>query len=53
VINSGSVGMPYEDAPGAYWTLDLLHRHTQYEGAPPKIGREEAISHFESLAVGA
>src|SRR4029453_12835476 len=22
-INSGSVGMPYEDAPGAYWTLDL------------------------------
>lgn len=54
VINSGSVGMPYEDAPGAYWTLDLLHRHTQYEGAqPPKMGREEAISHFESLAVGA
>jgi putative phosphoesterase len=54
VINSGSVGMPYEDAPGAYWTLDLLHRHTQYEGAqPPKMGREKAISHFESLAVGA
>jgi putative phosphoesterase len=54
VINSGSVGMPYEDAPGAYWTLDLEHRHTEYQGAePPKTGREEAISYFETLAVGA
>jgi putative phosphoesterase len=54
VLNSGSVGMPYEDAPGAYWTLDLVHRHTEYEGAePPKTGREEAISHFETRAVGA
>jgi putative phosphoesterase len=54
VINSGSVGMPYEDAPGAYWTLDLLHRRTGYEGAePPKAAREEAVAHFESLAVGA
>jgi putative phosphoesterase len=53
VINSGSVGMPYEDAPGAYWTLDLIHRHTLYDGAePPKVEREEAISHFESLALG-
>jgi putative phosphoesterase len=54
VINSGSVGMPYEDAPGAYWTLDLLHRRTEYEGAePPKAAREEGVSHFESLAIGA
>ena len=30
VINSGSVGMPYEDLPGAYWTLDLEHRRTEY-----------------------
>jgi putative phosphoesterase len=53
VINSGSVGMPYEDAPGAYWTLDLTHRRTEYDGAEsPKIGREEAISHFEALTVG-
>ncbi len=53
VINSGSVGMPYEDAPGAYWTLDLIHRHTHYDGAePPKAEREEAISHFESLGLG-
>jgi diadenosine tetraphosphatase ApaH/serine/threonine PP2A family protein phosphatase len=35
VLNSGSVGMPYEDAPGAYWTLDLVHRHTEYGGAEP------------------
>jgi putative phosphoesterase len=54
VINSGSVGMPYEDTPGAYWTLDLMHRRTEYDGAePPKVGRADAISHFESLAVGA
>jgi putative phosphoesterase len=54
VINSGSVGMPYEDAPGAYWTLDLVHRRTEYDGAdPPKAAREEAVAHFESVAVGA
>jgi hypothetical protein len=41
--------MPYEDAPGAYWTLDLMHRHTE----PPNVGREDAISHVESLALGA
>jgi putative phosphoesterase len=53
VINSGSVGMPYEDAPGAYWTLDLQHRRTEYDGAePPKMWREEAVAHFETLAVG-
>jgi putative phosphoesterase len=52
VINSGSVGMPYEDAPGAYWTLDLVPRRTEYNGAePPTAGREEAIAHFESLAL--
>ena len=34
VINSGSVGRPYEDEPGAYWTLDLAHRFTPYAGAP-------------------
>ena len=52
VINSGSVGMPYEDAPGAYWTLDLVHRRTEYEDAePPKTGREEAVAYFETLAV--
>jgi putative phosphoesterase len=54
VVNSGSVGLPYEDEAGAYWTLDLVHCRTEYEGAePPKAGREEAISHFETLAIGA
>ena len=45
VLNSGSVGMPYEDEPGAYWTLDLEHRRTAYEGAVAQ-GREEAVAHF-------
>jgi putative phosphoesterase len=60
VVNAGSVGMPYEDEPGAYWRLDLEPRRTPYE---PDLGdypfdwpsstREEAITHFETLAVGA
>jgi putative phosphoesterase len=54
VINSGSVGMPFEDAPGAYWTLDLAHRRTEYDRAePPRMGREEAISRFECPGAGA
>lgn len=54
VINSGSVGRPYEDEPGAYWMLDLEHRHTVYAGAPqPEAGREEAVGEFEEMAVGA
>ncbi len=53
VINSGSVGLPYEDAPGAYWTLDLRHRLTEYEGAEaPHYGREEMLGRFERAAVG-
>ena len=47
VLNSGSVGMPYEDAPGAYWMLDLEHRRTEYEGAPAlQSSRDEAVTHF-------
>ncbi len=54
VLNSGSVGSPYEDEPGAYWTLDLQHRRTHYDGAePPPKGREETVAYFETLAVGA
>jgi diadenosine tetraphosphatase ApaH/serine/threonine PP2A family protein phosphatase len=33
-VNAGSVGMPYEDAPGAYWTLlgpDIELRRTPYD----------------------
>jgi putative phosphoesterase len=53
VINSGSVGMPYEDAPGAYWTLDLEHRRTEYEPDEPLDlpAREEILALFESRAV--
>ncbi len=47
VVNSGSVGMPYEEAPGAYWTLDLEPRRTSYEGAKlADTSREEAVAHF-------
>jgi putative phosphoesterase len=47
VINSGSVGAPYEDKPGAYWTLDLEHRRTEYDDPPAaRLGRDEAIELF-------
>ncbi len=47
VVNSGSVGMPYEDAPGAYWLLDLDRRRTDYAGAPaPTASRDEAVTLF-------
>jgi putative phosphoesterase len=53
VINSGSVGMPYEDLPGAYWTLDLEHRRTDYEPDEPLDlpAREDVLALFESRAV--
>ena len=53
VINSGSVGMPYEDLPGAYWTLDLEHRRTEYEPDEPLDlpARKEVLALFESRAV--
>ena len=38
--------MPYEEEPGAYWLLDLVHRRTPYEGAELKASREEAVSEF-------
>src|SRR5215475_7353859 len=46
VVNAGSVGAPYEDEPGAYWLLDLVHRRTPYEGAELKATRQEAVSEF-------
>jgi putative phosphoesterase len=60
VVNAGSVGLPYEDEPGAYWLLDLEPRRTPYEPNEgewpfewPSATREEAVAHFETLAVGA
>jgi len=62
VVNAGSVGMAYEDEPGAYWLLlgeDVERRRTPYEldvgewpGEWPEASRDEAATHFESLAVG-
>ena len=36
VVNAGSVGMPYDDEPGAYWLAlgpDVEHRRTAYDPA--------------------
>jgi predicted phosphodiesterase len=36
VANAGSVGLPYEDGPGAYWALvadGVHHRRTEYDVA--------------------
>jgi putative phosphoesterase len=53
VINSGSVGRPYEDEPGAYWTLDLEPRFTPYPGATAaEQSREEWLDWAEAQAVG-
>jgi predicted phosphodiesterase len=62
VVNAGSVGMAYEDAPGAYWAMlgpDVEHRRSTFEPREsdypdewPSASREEAVSHFETLAVG-
>jgi putative phosphoesterase len=46
VVNAGSVGMPYEEEPGAYWLLDLVHRRTPYDGAELKATREDAVTEF-------
>ena len=47
VVNAGSVGMPYEDEPGAYWLLDLEHRRTPYDGEPlSQATHEEALRLF-------
>jgi putative phosphoesterase len=46
VINAGSVGAPYEDEPGAYWLLDLVHRRTSYDGAALTASREDAAAEF-------
>jgi predicted phosphodiesterase len=54
VVNAGSVGMPYEPEPGAYWALlgpDVDLRRTGYEGAQaPLATREEASEYFESIS---
>ena len=63
VVNPGSVGMSYEDEPGACWALlgpGVEHRRTAFEpapndwpGEPPKPSRAEALAFLETHAVGA
>jgi putative phosphoesterase len=52
-VNPGSVGMPYEEQPGAYWALigpDIELRRTEYaEAKTPLATRTEAAEYFESL----
>ena len=52
VVNAGSVGMPYEARPGAYWALlgpDVELRRTDYAGASrSEVGPDEASEYFES-----
>jgi hypothetical protein len=55
VVNSGSVGMAYDEPRGAYWRLDLEPRHTPYEldlgDYPfewPAVSREEVLASFTS-----
>jgi putative phosphoesterase len=64
VINAGSVGLPNEDEPGAYWALlgpRVEHRRTPFAprtstfpgwGAP-RESRAEYLARAERLAVGA
>jgi predicted phosphodiesterase len=61
VVNAGSVGMAYEDEPGATWLLlgpglefrrtTFEPRESDYPGEWPSAAREEAISYFETQAV--
>jgi putative phosphoesterase len=57
-VNAGSVGMAYEDEPGAYWALlgpDVELRRTEYDATRlggyeyPQASRREAAEYFESL----
>jgi predicted phosphodiesterase len=44
IVNSGSVGMAYEDEPGAYWAIlgpDVELRHTQYDVAAMRAALDD------------
>jgi putative phosphoesterase len=57
-VNAGSVGMPYENEPGAYWAVlgpDVELRRSDYDAGAlggyeyPQATRQEAAEYFESL----
>jgi predicted phosphodiesterase len=65
LVNSGSVGMPYEDEPGAYWAMlgpGVEFRRTEYTpgdiaatgwpGEWPAATADEATQFFEGLSLG-
>lgn len=67
LVNAGSVGMPYEDGPGAYWALigrGVELRRTAYEPGEGDIARSgwpgdwpeatatEATEYFEKASLG-
>jgi putative phosphoesterase len=64
LVNAGSVGMPYEHEPGAYWALldgsEVELRHTRcqapdmsdWPGEWPQATPEEATEHFERMSRG-
>jgi putative phosphoesterase len=64
LVNAGSIGMPYEHEPGAYWALldgtDVELRHTrcqapnmsEWPGEWPEATPEEATEHFERMSRG-
>jgi predicted phosphodiesterase len=61
LVNAGSVGMAYEDEPGAYWLLlgpGIEHRRTPFEPDHgdfpdewPSATRDEATELFERSAI--
>jgi putative phosphoesterase len=64
LVNAGSIGMPYEHEPGAYWSVvgsDVELRRTTYQpgdlaasGWPdklPELGPEEATEIFERMSL--
>jgi putative phosphoesterase len=63
LVNAGSIGMPYENEPGAYWALvgdDVDLRRTAYEPGDiaaagwteewPSATADEATAYFERLS---
>jgi predicted phosphodiesterase len=51
-VNAGSIGMPYEDQPGAYWLAVIdgepRFRRSAYDGAPrPEATADEAAAQLE------
>jgi diadenosine tetraphosphatase ApaH/serine/threonine PP2A family protein phosphatase len=55
VINAGSIGMPFQSPPGAYWLLlgpDVQLRRTDYDFATAaEVIRKTAYPQLEPLAV--